>query len=189
MSKRIQASGATHRKITKRKLQVIEKTHPIKKFFSKTSSDDFLEENTEANAGNFNEAVSENPDVVCDPDFNQQSFSEKINTDLLLDVTGSFLSSFDIGNFKPQKRGGVKVFLSHDHKIPSTLPNDVFNQKFPNHLLSEVLPSGQNVRRDWMIWSEKLEAIFCGSCVLAADQQTNFTSGWSKNKGWRKLKD
>ena len=122
-------------------IQVIEKTHPIKKFFSKTSSDDFLEENTEDNAGNFNEAVSGNPDVVCDPDLNQQSFSEIINTDLLLDVTGSFLSSFDIGNFKPQNPGEVKVFLSHDHKIP----NDVFNQKFPNHLLSKVLPSGQNV--------------------------------------------
>mgnify|MGYP003462097065 FL=1 len=45
-------------------------------------------------------------------------------------------------------------------------PNDYANRVFPNTILCYKLPNGEDVHRDWLVWSESKQALFCFPCRL-----------------------
>lgn len=82
-------------------------------------------------------------------------------------------------------------------KLPATFPRDRLNEPFPVSLLYKMLPNGEKVNRDWLVWSRTKSSFICLPCRLF---NTNNTSslrrsylcspgGYSKNLVWKKLYD
>jgi len=106
---------------------------------------------------------------------------------------------FDIGTIEddflsPQK---VEEIICRGHlKMPNTFPCDRSNEKFPASLLAKILPNGEKVPRDWLVWSQQKSAFFCLPCQLLHVQTSNGNSsistlctaqGYSSVKKWQKL--
>ena len=53
-----------------------------------------------------------------------------------------------------------------------------------------MLQNGDSVKRDWLVWSEEKQALFCFPCQIFSDQNLGHlsnVSGWSILVGWKKL--
>eukprot|EP00731_Ephydatia_muelleri_P034133 Em0048g9a len=48
-------------------------------------------------------------------------------------------------------------------RLPLQFPNDSSNWVFPNTILCYKLPNGEDVHRDWLVWSEHYFAFLVGS--------------------------
>ena len=66
---------------------------------------------------------------------------------------------------------------------------------FPNSILRYKLPNGEDVHRDWLVWSESNQALSCFPCRLfTPSSNTNHSllgssTGYSKDNKWKKLYD
>ena len=60
-------------------------------------------------------------------------------------------------------------------------------------VLKKPRKNGENVDRDWLVWSEKEESLFCFPCRLFSSISSSCKSilasekGWKKEHSWRKL--
>ncbi|CAB4018775.1 zinc finger MYM-type 1-like, partial [Paramuricea clavata] len=76
---------------------------------------------------------------------------------------------------------------------PRILPKDSKSRSFPMSIFSKVMPSGETVARDWLVWSETTQNLFCFCCCLFARKSASATqSEFSHpqlgcNDNWRKL--
>lgn len=84
-------------------------------------------------------------------------------------------------------------------KLPENLPSDG-KRAFPRTVLSTKHKNGEKVLRDWLVWSETNESLFCFpcrlfSCSFGTDTPQSRKSvlcseeGWKKEYSWRKLYD
>ena len=77
--------------------------------------------------------------------------------------------------------------------LPLQFPNDSSNRAFPVSLLCSKLPNGEDVPRDWLVWSKSKQALFCFPCRLFTQSSTvnrsllALSTGYSKNNKWKKL--
>ena len=79
---------------------------------------------------------------------------------------------------------------------PKRFPRDNKGKRFPLNIFKQTLQNGDDSVRDWLVWSEARESLFCFPCRLFKSSSTNVgasalcsVAGWSKEKGWRKLYD
>ena len=79
---------------------------------------------------------------------------------------------------------------------PLRFPKDSSNRAFPVSLLCYKLPNGEDVHRDWLVWSKSKQTLFCFPCRLFTLPMQSSTvnrsllalsSGYSKDNKWKKL--
>lgn len=185
--KRTYKSGAEKRQDSKRKKESIESMPKISSFLPKLKSaddqetipplsdSDDAEKIVAINNNNFN--INE----TSQEDFLTQSFPENLQTSSDL--------NFDIANLTSSASNVKQQFLCSERLFPDNIALDFENRKFPTYILNKKLQNGESAERDWMWFSESTKSIYCASCVFAKDSENIFTTGWSAERGWRKLKD
>ena len=86
------------------------------------------------------------------------------------------------------------VIKGHTH-FPLTLPNDSSNRAFPKSVLTSRNINGEKNRRDWLVWSQHTESLYCFPCRLFWSSVGHSSSksalatvgGWPASALWRKL--
>ena len=71
---------------------------------------------------------------------------------------------------------------------PSHFPKDSKNCSFPIYILKRNQKNGDITCRDWLVWSESKEALFCFPCRLfGCPGKLSSLDGYSRMSGWKKL--
>lgn len=55
-------------------------------------------------------------------------------------------------------------------KLPQTLPKDIENRSFPNSVFHQKLRNSESTLRDWLVWSQMKQALYCFPCRLFSKQ-------------------
>lgn len=69
-------------------------------------------------------------------------------------------------------------------QIIENFPVDETGRKFSATQYMRKLPNGENVNRDWLVYSKKINAVFCIFCKVFSSQSHKLISGYSN---WRHL--
>ena len=107
------------------------------------------------------------------------------------------IASFDIGLISdeiPCNKDVENAVISGPQTHPKIFPNDNKNIRFPISLLSQRQQNGDNNDREWLVWSETNQAIYCFPCRLYRTSiygasHLSSIDGWSVSLGWKKLYD
>lgn len=107
------------------------------------------------------------------------------------------LCDFDIGTVTMEflDPATAAQIISRGHqKMPNEFPRDIDGKPFYVSLLKRLLPNGETVERDWLVWSHEKSAFFCLPCRLFSVHTVNRSllccpSGFSKNQKYKKLYD
>lgn len=102
---------------------------------------------------------------------------------------------YDIGTLNTEflHSDVVNEIIQRGHeKFPPSFPRDRNNEPFPNSLLSKILPNGETVKRDWLVWSSSKDAFYCLPCRLLSTNTLSRSNlcrpeGFSKHQVWKKL--
>lgn len=151
----------------------------------------------------FSSQFSDGKNVELDNHENDDTSEEKFVTSVKYDTNKKLDSKlvdkhsydYDIGTLKaeflqPQE---VQEVLRRGHsKMPSTFPRDRLGEPFPLSLLSTILPNGEKIQRDWLVWSQTKSAFYCLPCRLFSKNTLNRSKmcspeGYSKAQFWKKL--
>ena len=84
---------------------------------------------------------------------------------------------FDVGNLTNQyaSRQEVNIAIKFGPKPnPKRFPRDNKGKRFPLNIFKQTLQNGDNSVRDWLVWSEARESLFCFLCRLFKSSSTNF---------------
>ena len=135
------------------------------------------------------EGISSASQTVC--------MSGTANVDLL--HLSAIDGHFDVGNLTNQYASHQEVNIAIKFGPKPNLkrfPRDNKGKRFPLNIFKQTLQNGDDSVRDWLVWSEARESLFCFPCRLFKSSSTNVgasalcsIAGWSKEKGWRKLYD
>ena len=100
---------------------------------------------------------------------------------------------YDIGNIIHETPISVEVEMavrSGPTTHPTHFPKDIKNCSFPMYILQCRQKNGDVTCRDWLVWSESKEALFCFPCRLfGCPGRLSSLNGWSRTFGWKKLYD
>ena len=78
-------------------------------------------------------------------------------------------------------------------KLPRTLPKDIENRSFPNSVFHQKLKNSESTLRDWLVWSQMKQALYCFPCRLFSKQPMSVRSrlatqeGYSSTSKWLKV--
>ena len=120
----------------------------------------------------------------------------KDNQLLLQHLSGLSLPSNDPAKWKQLTRADREVIVINGYpRTPLSFPRDSFGRHFPENIFHETLPNGEKVSRDWLVWSQSAQGLFCFPCCLfqGHEQQLPVSmlskpdAGFKDN--WRKLYD
>ena len=102
--------------------------------------------------------------------------------------------SNDVANWKSLfAREMDTIVLMEPQLPPKSLPKDNKSRSFPMSIFSRKMPNGETVARDWLVWSETAQSLFCFCCCLFATKSPSSTqselshSQLGCNDNWRKL--
>ena len=107
----------------------------------------------------------------------------------------NLIHSFDIGLISdeiPCNKDVEKAVRFGHQNNPKIFPNDSKNTRFPIYLLSQKQQNGDTTDRNWLVWSETKQAIYCFPCRLYRFYGASHLlsiNGWSVSLGWKKLYD
>ncbi|XP_065671742.1 uncharacterized protein LOC136089618 [Hydra vulgaris] len=111
----------------------------------------------------------------------------------------------DIGNLLSEipSQSEIEKYVTNDHvDFPNILPKDINNQAFPQTILNFKNFNGEVHKRDWLVWSQHKQALFCFPCRLFSGNiskssvtERNLSSrsvlaspdGYTATDKWRKL--
>lgn len=107
----------------------------------------------------------------------------------------SHYHDYDIGTINSEflQSDVVNDIIRQGHQEwPSSFPRDRYDEKFSTSLLNKILPNGEIVKRDWLVWSRSKNAFFCLPCRLLSTSTLNRPKlcrpeGYSKCQVWKKL--
>lgn len=91
--------------------------------------------------------------------------------------------------------GVVNDIIRWGHqKMPTSFPRDCHDKPFSTTILTKVLPNGELVERDSLVWSSTKNAFYCLPCRLMSTNTINPSNlcrpqGYSKMQPWKKLRD
>ena len=109
------------------------------------------------------------------------------------------LESFDVGTIKQRlSREALKSAIARGPPPnPTIFPQDKTGRKFPKKIWQRFLKNNESDIRDWLVWSEDMQALYCFSCRLFIEEIGNISgnhighlisnSGWSVDFGWINL--
>ena len=120
---------------------------------------------------------------------------------------GSDIDASEPEPLKPYDVGSIKQRLSNDElksavargppPNPAILPQDNTGRKFPKKIWKRSLKNNESVTRDWLVWSQYRQALYCFPCRLFIDEIGNISenqighfissSGWTADIGWSNL--
>lgn len=114
------------------------------------------------------------------------------------DTSKCMHTKFDIGSLtslQPNKKDLESAVVSGPELHPTNFPSDSTGRLFPTSLLSCRMPNNEVIPREWLVWSNNRQALFCFPCRLFSLQpesvRSRFASinGYSKDLKWKKLYD
>lgn len=68
-------------------------------------------------------------------------------------------------------------------EFPKTKDNRSFSKKY----YSKLLPNGEEVKRDWLVYSKQLDAVHCFCCRLFRDESQHFALANQGFNDWQNL--
>nr|XP_047135377.1 zinc finger MYM-type protein 5-like [Hydra vulgaris] len=91
----------------------------------------------------------------------------------------------------------TNIILMGPSLNPSNFPRDQKERKFPTYIFLEEQRNGENVRRDWLVWSKAVASLFCFPCSLfglptltrPGVQSSLLSWNGGIHGNWRKLSD
>uniref|UniRef100_H3A7E7 Uncharacterized protein n=1 Tax=Latimeria chalumnae TaxID=7897 RepID=H3A7E7_LATCH len=116
--------------------------------------------------------------------------SEDINEELQSETTDQQLPSSDPATWRQLTRAG------RDFIVLSGVPKnrDSCGRAFPVNIFFKTLPNGEKVSRDWLVWSQSAQGLFCFPCCFfdgccEQEQQVSMLgrSDAGLKDNWRKL--
>lgn len=164
------------------------------------------EESEDRDSCNVDEGKTTADSFISEPDPKEDTFLEDHNHDILNAMSnvdsglGTIITNSDLGLLK-NKVVTASVIETLVKMGPSMMPSDLPSdgkRAFPKTVLFSKRPNGESVRRDWLVWSETAESLFCFPCRLfnksfggeKPDPNKSVllsNDGWKKEYGWRKL--
>ena len=151
--------------------------------------------------------IEEEPEEVprSEPDIDAAGCSgwtegpETPDAEALVVVAGVYIGIFIKGEVPTMEE--VEEAVRCSKRFPLQFPNDSSNREFPNTILCYKLPNGEDVHRDWLVWSESKQALFCFPCRLFTPSSNmnhslllhllailRITSGQSYTTGFQNIK-
>ena len=109
------------------------------------------------------------------------------------------LESFDVATIKQRlSREELKSAIARGPPPnPTIFPQDKTGRKFTKKIWQRYLKNNESDIRDWLVWSEDMQALYCFPCRLFIDEIGNISgnhighfisnSGWSVDCGWSNL--
>lgn len=107
-------------------------------------------QNEEATSSSLRSSLLKKPDALHNPPTYQSQDK-------------NYLCDFDIGTISMQFLDSATAaqIISRGHqKMPNEFPRDGDGKPFYVSLLKRVLPNGETVERDWLVWSREKSAFF-----------------------------
>ena len=103
--------------------------------------------------------------------------------------------SNDVANWKSLSAREIDtIVLMGPQLLPKSLPKDNKSRSFPMSIFSRKVPNGETEARDWLVWSETAQSLYCFCCCLFATKspplstQSEFSHPQlGCNDNWRKL--
>ena len=90
----------------------------------------------------------------------------------------------------------IEIAVRHGpHKLPESLPKDIENRSFPNSVFQQKFKNSESALRDWLVWSQTKQALYCFPCRLFSKQPMSVRSrlatpdGYPSSLRWLKLYD
>ena len=113
----------------------------------------------------------------------------------------SGLVGLDIGFLTAEfpSQSDIVKYVTRGHiDFPLTLPKDGNNQRFPEGMLKFRIINAEQHTRDWLVWSQNMESLYCFPCRLfwnsvccspctASKSALATAEGWPACSNWRKL--
>ena len=137
---------------------------------------------------------SDNDSIVEYPDGYQEELEDS-NGEVRCEGGGTVKNGFDLGILS-----FCDIISSCDidravkcgpPRHPLSFPKDDNATKFPQYVLNYKTQNGEIKPRDWLVWSEEKEGLFCFPCRLFGSGLSKSIlaskDGWPKSKGWKKL--
>ena len=128
-----------------------------------------------------------------------QNTHQKIAEDLVpVGSVKTKLQNVDIGVYNEEKLTSEQTeeIIRRGHEpLPHDLPSDSSGHKFIHSVLTKKMQNGQVIDRDWIVWSQSKQALYCLPCRLFCDLPKSSRSslaspsGFSSDMSWRKLYD
>ena len=94
-----------------------------------------------------------------------------VETKSIVELVGVDIGIFIKGDV-PTREEVEEAVRRGSEMLPLQFPNDSSNRAFPVSLLCYKLPNGDNVPRDWLVWSKSKQALFCFPCRLFTQSST-----------------
>ena len=150
----------------------------------------------EVNSDQPADTVAEECSTVSDHSASDTDKSIQVKYDQLLPqhLSGLSLPSNDPAKWKQLTRTDKEVIVVNGPpQISLSFPRDSFGRHFPESIFHETLPNGEKVSRDWLVWSQSAQGLFCFPCCLfqSREQQLHVSMLSKPDAGlkdnWRKL--
>ena len=137
------------------------------------------------------------PYPVVQPSSIEKPESPSTNCENAATIQSLNLDIGSVSSESPSQTEIEKYVTSYCSMLPSSFPKDIRDQKFPEGIFKYHSNNGEQHIRDWLVWSEKCNSLFCFPCRLffhtvsnqSALQRSKLASpnGWTKEQKWRKL--
>jgi len=127
-----------------------------------------------------------------------QGTDQKIAEDLPVRSVKTKMQNVDIGVYDDEKLTSEQteeIIRRGREPFPINFPSDSSGHKFIHSLLTKKMRNGQVIDRDWMVWSQSKQVLYCVPCRLFSDLPKSCRSslaspsGFSSDTSWRKLYD
>ena len=130
---------------------------------------------------NYDESNDESPDVDQQEDNGKEMHSNvrsenKNSEDICTD--GFDLGIFSCSDTTCISNSNVELAV----RDPQFFPKDYMGNKFPRYILQYKSQNGEIRPRDWLMWSDENEALFCFTCRLFGSKIFTCFQRWLAKK-------
>ena len=185
-----QASGSLKRKRKAKQVALIKSQKgAMNKFLKKQDAGPSNVD--EQNDGNGNDNVedvgNDNVDVNVEDFVNENVDVNMEEDDARANVEKDDVDIFDPRNWCLLSPNMINKLVEQGPKQNSTIkngPRDKYGRRFNNSLFTRILPNMETCEREWLMYSQELDKLFCFCCKLFIQSIVNYSNdaGISRKK-------
>ena len=78
-----------------------------------------------------------------------------------------FLERNDVASWgKLRNKDRDEIAAKGPPQNPEKFPKDETDRAFPMSIFTRLMPNGESIQRDWLVWSDSCQGLLCFSCCM-----------------------